>query len=472
MSNPENPKHLSLLESIHAGDNGEKPRSPKERRARMASRTIANDAANARQNTPAEEAQSSVHLVGDRNEPQSRLPAQPEFFGRVASGEGAAEAMTFELPRRRNRRSFGGYLSFVICVLLPTIAAGIYYFAFASDQYVVHFRFAVRDTSTAASTSAATSDLTALVGIASSSNPTENYMVAEFMTSQQAVEELQSRINVRELYARSSIDFASRMDVSEPIERFVRYWKNMTTAQFDQVTGIAWAEVRAFTPEDAYLVAKTLLSLGEELINEVAQRPQREAIRYAEAEVTRAEDRLKKVRGELSQYRDRTGLIEPTSSVVLANATVASTIRGAIAQIQTDISVLKKQGMKDNAAQLQTLRTRLKATEEQLKAVENQISTTETGDSSISQAVARYEQLDLERLFAQNLLTSTMQSLEQARSNAAAKRIYVVAFVQPALPQTSIYPRRWIATMTVAIACLLLWTIALLLGRSIKEHLA
>lgn len=472
MSNSENPKHLSLLESIHAEDGHEKAKSPRERRKRASMHAIAEDGANGTTQDATPPPQSSVQLIEERKQPHLRTGEQTSRDSSEAKSETVSDALTIELPRARKRRSFGGYLSFVICVLLPTLVAGVYYFAFASDQYVVHFRFAVRDTSTAVSTSAATSDLTALVGIASSSNPTENYMVAEFMTSQQAVEELQSRINVREIYSRPSIDFASRMDASQPIEMFLRYWKNMTTAQFDQVTGISWAEVRAFTPEDAYLVAKTLLSLGEDLVNEVAQRPQREAIKYAEAEVARAEDRLRKVRTELAQYRDKTGLIEPTTSVVLANATVASSIRGAIAQIQTDISALKKQGMKDNSAQLQSLRTRLKATEEQLKAVENQISTSESGDTPISQAVARYEQLDLERLFAQNLLTSTMQSLEQARSNAATKRIYVVAFVQPALPQTSTYPRRGVATLTVAIACLLLWTIALLLGRSIKEHLA
>lgn len=472
MSKVENPKHLSLLESIHAGGDNEKEKPLKERPALGQSRASANAAAGAKPDPTGEAQKSPVHVMDDRSEPVLRSPGQPPLYARAATPETTVEPLTFELPRRRKRRSLGGYLSFILCVLLPTIAAGVYYFVYASDQYVVQFKFAVRDTSTAVSTSAATADLTSLVGISSSSNPTENYMVTEYMTSQQAVEELQSRINIREIYSRPSIDFASRMDASAPTEEFARYWKSMTTAQFDQITGIAWAEIRAFTAEDAFLVAKTLLSLGEDLINEVAQRPQREAMRYAEAEVARAEDRLKKVRADLAQYRDKTGLIEPTGSVVMANATVASTIRSTIAQIQTDISILKKQGVKDNSAQAQTLQARLRATEEQLKAVENQISTAKSGDSPISQAVARYEQLDLERLFAQNLLTSTMQSLEQARSNAATKRIYVVAFVQPALPQMSTYPRRGVATLTVAIACLLLWTIALLVSRSIKEHLA
>lgn len=468
MSKTENPKHLSLLESIHAGSDGEPKGGVQDKRIAAQPRASSSDGSIAKLNVLDEHQKAPAEPEGERGPIATRQAPQ----ARGAGVDSATETLTFELPRRRKRRPIGGYISFVLCVLLPTILAGVYYFVFASDQYVVQFRFAVRDTSTAVSTSAATSDLTSMVGISSTSNPTENYMVTEFMTSQQAVEELQSRIKLRELYSRPFIDFASRMDASAPIEAFSRYWKNMVTAQFDQVTGIAWAEVRAFTADDAYLIAKTLLSLGEDLINEVAQRPQREAMRYAEAEVARAEDRLRKVRAELAQYRDKTGLIEPNSSVVMANATVASTIRSSLAQIQTDMAVLRKQGVGGNAAQMQTLQTRLKATEEQLKAVENQISTATSGESSISQAVARYEQLDLERLFAQNLLTSTMQSLEQARSNAATKRIYVVAFVQPALPQVSTYPRRYVATLTVAIACLLLWTIALLVGRSIKEHLA
>ncbi len=469
MSKLENPKHLSLLESIHAGGDNETEKAPKHGRAQAGA--SGSEASGARSNPAAEAQKSPVHVVETGSEPVLRAPGPTPVYARAAPAETSVEPPTFELPRRSRRRPVGGYLSFVLCVLLPTIVAGVYYFVYASDQYVVQFRFAVRDTSSGVSTSAATSDLTSLIGTSTSSKPTENYMVTEYMTSQQAVEELQASINIRELYSRPFIDFASRIDASVPIEQFARYWKNMVTAEFDQVTGIAWAEVRAFTADDAFLISKNLLSLGENLINEVAQRPQREALQYAEAEVKRAEERLKAVRAELAEYRDKSGLIEPNSSVVMANATVASNIRSSIAQIQTDISLLKNQGIGTNAASMRTLQMRLRATEEQLKAVENQISTATSGDSSISKAVARYEQLDLERQFAQTLLTSTVQSLEQARSNAATKRMFVVAFMQPVLPQMSTYPRRAVATLTVAIACLLLWTIALLVSRSIKEHL-
>jgi capsular polysaccharide transport system permease protein len=62
--------------------------------------------------------------------------------------------------------------------------------------------------------------------------------------------------------------------------------------------------------------------------------------------------------------------------------------------------------------------------------------------------------------------------LEQARSNAITKRLYLTAFIPPELPQISTYPNRPIAVLTVGLACLLLWTIGLLVSRSIREHLA
>lgn len=402
---------------------------------------------------------------------EEEAPRHQQTSPMLRSEPGMAEEVPhLELPQRQRRRPLGGILSFLLCVVVPTIVGAVYYIGYATDQYVVEFNFAVRDTSTATSTSAAAASLTAMVGTSSSANPTENYMVTEYMVSRQAVEDLQSKINIRQRYALPFIDFWSRLDASEPMERFAKYWKTMTTAEFDIITGTAVAQVKAFTADDAYLIAKTLLSLSEELINEVAQRPQRDAVRYAEAEVKRAEDRLKDIRAALSTYREKEGVIEPTTGVVLGNATLVSTLRATLSQLQTDMSALQKNRISANSPQMQNLQIRIKATQEQIKEVEGQISSAGQG-TAIAQVVARYEQLDLERQFAQNMLTSTMQSLEQARSNAMTKRIYITPYVMPAMPQTSLYPRRFVAILTVAGACLLLWTIALLLARSIREHL-
>lgn len=459
MPNADSGKHLSLLETINES---ERPRNKRKGGAPEAR---------------GREREAVAYTEAEAVEPRSRTApvarAEPQYEDlRAEVAEPETETTLPELPQRAKRRPLGGIVSFVMCVILPTVIAGIYYYGYATDQYVSQFKFAVRDISTSVSTSEASQSLTALVGISTTSSMSENYMVVEYMTSRQAVQDLQERIDLKRRYTQPDIDFWSRLNPAAPMERFARYWQTMTKVEYDTVQGTSMAEVRAFTPEDAYLIAKTLLSLGEDLINEVAQRPQRDAVQYAEAEVKRAEDRMRKVAADLAEFRNQSGVIDPMTNLVVSNAAVASTIRGAIAQTQTEIAALRKQGVGANASQVQTLQTRLRASEEQLKAVEAEIARAKvSGDSSIGQVVARYEQLNLERQFAQAMMTSTMQSLEQARANAAAKRLFVTAFVQPGLPQISTHPNRFVAVLTVAGASLLLWTISLLLSRSIKEHL-
>jgi capsular polysaccharide transport system permease protein len=104
-----------------------------------------------------------------------------------------------------------------------------------------------------------------------------------------------------------------------------------------------------------------------------------------------------------------------------------------------------------------------------LQKVEASVAQDKDG-KSLSTVVAEYEQLDLERQFAQNMVTSTMQALDQARANAAAQHLYITPYVQPHLPQSATQPRRFLATLSVAALSFLLWFIALLVLRSVRER--
>ena len=118
-----------------------------------------------------------------------------------------------------------------------------------------------------------------------------------------------------------------------------------------------------------------------------------------------------------------------------------------------------------------TIEKRIATTKEQLADVEAQVSKNRDGiDRPLSEVVGAYEQLDLERQFAQTMLTSTMQTLEQARANAISQHIYVTPYVRPALPQSSVYPRRLLSVAAVAAISLLIWISIVMVVRSILDH--
>jgi capsular polysaccharide transport system permease protein len=397
---------------------------------------------------------------------QSELPFQR---GLERGLDGAPEFP--RLPQRRRKRRRGTLVSFLLMVLVPVAMAAVYYGTLASPQYVSEFRFAVQDTKTGVAPSLAANQVASLLGASQSPSSSHNFMVIDYLTSRQAVEELQSRIKVADLYARGDIDWWARFEGGRPIEDFVRYWQGVVSADYDIHTGLAWFRVRAFSARDAHLIANSLVRLSEELINGVAMRAKDDAVRFAEKEVRAAEDRLKAARAKLTDYRNRYGVIDPNVSVVASNAQLVQTLRASLAQLETNLAALTRQNMSANSPTIQILRSQIEATKKQIAAVDSQVAKSEDG-RPLSAIVAQYEQLDLERQFAQAMVTSTMQALDQARANAAAQSLYITPYVRPSLPQSATHPRALRSVALVAVFAFIGWTICLLAFRSIREHYA
>ncbi len=301
------------------------------------------------------------------------------------------------LPGLAKRRGLGMFISFAFFVILPTVLAFIYYSSIATPQYVSEFRFSVKDTS--ATTNTSSPGLLSMIGGGPTGSVIENYLVVDYLTSRQAVDDLQKQVPLIDLYSRPDIDSWSRFDRSSPVEEFVLYWRKMIRSHYDQVTGIATAQIRAFTPQDSLSIANALVSLSEELVNKIASRTRNDAVKFAEGEVEKAQERVRKVRAQL---------IERTST----SGSVASPQAGA------------------NAALL----------------------------------------LDLERQTAQNMLASSMQTLDQARANAVTQHLYITPYVRPSLPQSSVYPRTYLSTFIAGALAFMFWVIGLLTVRAIFER--
>lgn len=374
------------------------------------------------------------------------------------------------LPKSGVRRHYGVLLSFVVFVLIPLIAISVYYLEYASNQYAAGFKFVVRDAKSASA--GVTLGAGAAAGIlTATAAPSENYLVADFLTSRDAVEGLQASMDVLSLYSSPDTDWVARFDSSQPIEKFMKYWQRMVTASYDQITGIGTAQVRAFTPEDAYRITSRLLALSEELVNKISNKPRQDAIKFAEGDLQRAEDRLKVVRKALTDFRVSEQVIDPQASIVTGNVQLAQSLRATLNQLETDLKSLRDRQLGPSARIFQDLQSRITATKQQLATVEAEIGENRGGNKTLSRVVGDFEQLELERQFAQTMVQSMMTNLEQARANALAQNVYVTAFITPSMPESPTYPRRILSIFVAAFILVLGWMFVLLIVRSMKEHL-
>ncbi|WP_428032552.1 hypothetical protein [Ancylobacter sp.] len=388
------------------------------------------------------------------------------------------------LPRKaRKRRSVGLWASFLLMVALPTLVAALYYGFVVSNQYVSEFRFAVRSQDFAPA--GATAASTALGAAARSGGFTDNFLVVDYLTSRQAVEDLMKTVDLRAMYARAGVDPLSRLGGEATMESLVSYWQSMIDASFDLATGLALVRVRAFAPEDAHQIAARLVSQSERLINDISARARRDAVTFAEADVSRAEDRLRGARLALRQFRD---LEQTPDAARTAGGTLdlAMKLRGELAGLQSQLASLRTY-MDANAPTVKVLESRIAATGKQITAIEREIgkgggsanavaggagTTTAGVPPVLSDVLSNYEDVDLSRQFAEKYYETTLSALELARSEAAAQQTYVATYVQPAQPQSSQYPRRSVSILIVLLAAGALWFISVMIFFSIRDHVA
>lgn len=388
----------------------------------------------------------------------------------------ATEPVNFVMPER-SRRGSGGVMSFLLIVVLPIICAAYYYIEIASPQYVSEFRFAVTQSTApmlgmSSSASGGTSALSGMLGGMGmpSMAGTQNYIVTDYLTSLQAVEDVEARIKVSKRFDRPDVDWLSRHDSSKPIESLASYWQKMVSSTYDPITGIATAQIRAFSPSDAKLIAETLVSLSEALVNKIDMRSKTDYVRFAENDVHRAETRVKAARAALSDFRAAEGVIDPTTSVVAGNIQDTATVRANLIQLKTQIAALQRQRLGPRAPVMLSLQAQADATQQQLTRLEQQVGHRREDSKPLANVMKRYEQLDLERQYAQNFLLSTLSELDQARTGAGQQSLYLTPYVRPSLPGKSTYPNRTTSILLVGLVCFAIWLAFVLAFRAVEEY--
>lgn len=403
----------------------------------------------------------------------TKLPFLDDEAGSLAvPGEDGLDVLGAAPPARvrpqRRRRSIMAW-TLALVVALPTILAAIYFGLIASDQYVVEMRFAVKNTSQSQSTDV----LGVFAGLpAATSAVTDSYIVIDHMMSRELLDKLEEKIGIRAIYSRPGVDYLSRFDTTETAEEFVKYWRKMVKAGFDGSSQIVAVDVKAFTPADAKLVAENILSLSEELVNDLSARARADAVKHAQQEVKRMEDRLRVNRTALRAFRDTEQEFDPAKKVE-ARYAILGKLEEEITSRKARLANLRS-FMGVEAPSVKVLTSEIAALERQLEEERSKLGRVEQGKGTTTQSIgslaANYEELVVDREFAEKSYLSALASLERARIEADRQQRYLAAFVRPTLPQEALYPKRILNICSVLGISLVLWALGVLITYAVRDH--
>ncbi len=346
---------------------------------------------------------------------------------------------------------------FGVFVVLPTFLAAIYFYVFATDQYVAVSQFAVRGNveQLEESSGGQFSDLIM------KHNSQDSFIIRDFVESRAIVAKMEESLQVSKMFSRPEADFWARYRVDQPIEELVKYWNKHVRTRIEVLSGIITLSVRAFTPEDALAINRGIVARSEALINDISRRAQSDMVKHAEAEAAKAQERLRNAHMALQTFRNRWGIIDPAKTAESTLLTIA-VLRKDRLKAESDLAVLRGSNLDEKSRSIQNLVSTVAALDQQIQTLTGQLTTDglsgSNASNNLTRALLEYEGLQVERVIATKLNESANLMVDRARIAAEKQQIYLATFVDPALPDDSIYPERGYSIMVVFFACLVVWS--------------
>jgi capsular polysaccharide transport system permease protein len=363
-------------------------------------------------------------------------------------------------------RHFGLVTSFVLAVVVPTLAALFYLFAIAKDQYTSSVGFAVRseEISTALGL---LGGLSSLSGASSS----DTDILYQYIRSQELVQLVDTQLDLRRIYSKSGFDPVFTFDPEGSIEDLTKYWQRMVKVFYDNGTGLIELRVHAFDAADAKAVADAIFSDSADMINQLSAAARQDATRYASEELDRATERLTAARVALTQFRSRAQVVDPTADIQ-SQMGLLNTLQQQQAAAMIELSLLRETARPGDP--------RLEQGERRIAVIEAMIAderrkfgvggATGSNGMDLSTLVGEFERLTVEREFAERSYVVALTAYDNALAEAQRKSRYLAAYMGPTTAEKALYPQRLLLVGLTFALTLLLWSIALLIYYSVRDR--
>jgi BexC/CtrB/KpsE family polysaccharide export inner-membrane protein len=349
----------------------------------------------------------------------------------------------------------------LLVVTIPTLIAILYYGLLAEDVYISESRIVVRQP-TQASRSAldAALDKTGF-GAANEGNNT----VIAYLQSRAALDEADRDGGLKKAYSEPDLFWFDRFGLfGESDEEFYRYFQKQLDVQEGTTTQVLTIRVRAFDPKAAQAINARLVEQSEALVNSLSERSQSDLIKVAEGEVEEAAAKARTAAVELAKYRNSSGIVDPVQESEVGLQMI-SKLQDELIAAQTRLRQL--QTYTPEASQIPFLKTQVRDLEREIGAARGNLT---GGRSSLSSALTRYQELQVDAEFAEKQLAATRASLQEARAEARRKQAYLEEIAAPSLPDYPVEPRRIRSMLAAIVLGLLAWGVLSMLAIGVREH--
>jgi capsular polysaccharide transport system permease protein len=371
-------------------------------------------------------------------------------------------------PVRKARTPWWTILTFLFCVGGTAGATALYLWQYAADRYASRTAFSIRSNESTAPLEIFGS----ITQLGTSSARLDGEILYDFIQSQQLLDAVRTNVDLEQIYNSRQEDPIFTLGIGEPVEELLDHWALMTDVAIDPATGILSVEARAFSAEDAHAISEAVLQASADLVNEISEAARKDAVHFAALELEDAEQRLRLIRTKLRAFRDIEQEVDPTLNAQAALDLVA-TLEEDRARTQVQLDQLT--GVLDaQAPRIQALRRRIATLDARISEERTRLGTgkqTQDAESRpLADVVGDYEELVVDREFAEQAYTLAMATYEQAQAEARRRNRFLAVHIRPTKSDEAEYPDRIVWLLTMSGLAFAIWAIGSLLLVNIREH--
>ncbi|WP_353297421.1 capsule biosynthesis protein [Sulfitobacter pacificus] len=367
-------------------------------------------------------------------------------------------------PRKRHRFLV---FTFMLFVVSPIVLASYYLWTQAADQYASRVAFSVR-------TEEQTSAIELLGGITelSGSSSSDTDILFAYLSSQELVSRVDQKIGLREVWSRVSIeqDPIFAFDPAGTIEDLQDHWERKISIIYDSSTGLIELEVLAFDPQDALRVAQAILAECTAMINGLSRIAQEDSIRFTREELANSVERLKVSRRALTQFRNRTQIVDPSIDTQNQMGLLV-TLQQQLAEALIDHDLLQDT-TRENDPRITQAKRRIEVIEERISSERGNLGLGVDGESgdAFANLVGEYEGLIVDREFAEAAYVAALAAHDSALAEVRKQSRYLAAHVKPTLAQRAEFPKRELTLALIALFSFFTWSILSLVYYSLRDR--
>jgi capsular polysaccharide transport system permease protein len=406
-------------------------------------------------------------------------PADPAKRPQGAAKGGLKSRLKLSMPKPRvklppiappaffRRRHVLTVVSFVVMVLFPALITAIYLWGRAVDQYASYVGFSIRQEGVAPA-------LGVLEGLGSlgGSSSSDTDILYEFIQSYALVRAIDADLDLRTIWSKPGYpqDPIFVYPGGGTIEDLVAYWGRMVTVYHDTTTNLLSIRVLAFSPEDANNITQAIFEQSTKRINQLSAIAQEDTLRYARQDLDRALERLKVARQNITVFRNRTQIVDPTVSLTEVTG-LLSTLNQQLASALIELDLLRETTRAEDPRIAQAER-KIRVIEQRVSEERQKLGLGGGGiqGEALADKISEYERLAVEHEFAEKAYLTAMAGFDTAQAEARRQSRYLAAHIDPTLAERAEYPKRLTLFILSTLFLILIWAVLVLVAYSLKDR--